>query len=113
MLKEKLRKKEVTLGSWITIPHPSIAEILASAKVPEVILLVGKSATLAFANVPEVNLSVDKLGILASAKAPVVTFAVSKFGISAASKVIKLLGTPVDMKLAVSLAFVILLSPPY
>jgi 2-keto-3-deoxy-L-rhamnonate aldolase RhmA len=31
MLKEKLRKKELTLGSWITIPHPSIAEILASA----------------------------------------------------------------------------------
>ena len=31
MLKEKLRKKEVTLGSWITIAHPSIAEILASA----------------------------------------------------------------------------------
>jgi len=31
MLKEKLLKKEVTLGSWITIAHPSIAEILASA----------------------------------------------------------------------------------
>jgi 2-dehydro-3-deoxyglucarate aldolase len=30
-LKEKIRKGEVTLGSWITIPHPSIVEILATA----------------------------------------------------------------------------------
>jgi 2-keto-3-deoxy-L-rhamnonate aldolase RhmA len=31
MLKEKLRQKRVTLGSWITLGHPSIAEIMASA----------------------------------------------------------------------------------
>jgi len=31
MLKEKLRQKKVTLGSWITIGHSSIAEILALA----------------------------------------------------------------------------------
>jgi 2-keto-3-deoxy-L-rhamnonate aldolase RhmA len=31
MLKEKLCQKKVTIGSWITLGHPSIAEILASA----------------------------------------------------------------------------------
>ncbi len=31
MLKEKLRQKKVTLGSWITLAHSSIAEIMASA----------------------------------------------------------------------------------
>ena len=31
MLKEKLRQKKVTIGSWITLAHPSIAEILALA----------------------------------------------------------------------------------
>ena len=31
MLKEKLRQNKVTIGSWITLGHPSIAEILASA----------------------------------------------------------------------------------
>jgi 2-dehydro-3-deoxyglucarate aldolase len=30
-LKEKIRNRELTLGSWITIPHPSIVEILATA----------------------------------------------------------------------------------
>lgn len=30
-LKDKIRNGELTLGSWITIPHPSIVEILASA----------------------------------------------------------------------------------
>lgn len=30
-LKEKIRQGKLTLGSWITIPHPSIVEILASA----------------------------------------------------------------------------------
>ena len=28
-LKERLRKKEVTVGSWITLGHPSVAEIMA------------------------------------------------------------------------------------
>jgi 2-dehydro-3-deoxyglucarate aldolase len=31
MLKEKLRQNQLTLGSWITLGHPSIAEILAMA----------------------------------------------------------------------------------
>lgn len=31
MLKEKLRKKEIALGSWITLGHPAIAEIMARA----------------------------------------------------------------------------------
>ena len=31
MLKEKLNKNELTLGSWITLGHPSIAEIMALA----------------------------------------------------------------------------------
>lgn len=31
MLKEKLRKKDVALGSWITLGHPAIAEIMARA----------------------------------------------------------------------------------
>jgi 2-keto-3-deoxy-L-rhamnonate aldolase RhmA len=31
MLKEKLHQKKVTLGSWITLAHTSIAEIMASA----------------------------------------------------------------------------------
>jgi 2-keto-3-deoxy-L-rhamnonate aldolase RhmA len=30
-LKEKLRNKELTLGSWITLGHPAIAEIMAQA----------------------------------------------------------------------------------
>ena len=30
-LKERLRKKEVTVGSWITLGHPSVAEIMAKA----------------------------------------------------------------------------------
>lgn len=30
-LKEKLRKREVTIGSWITLGHTSIAEIMAKA----------------------------------------------------------------------------------
>jgi len=30
-LKEKIRQGKLTLGSWITIPHPSIVEILANA----------------------------------------------------------------------------------
>jgi 2-dehydro-3-deoxyglucarate aldolase len=30
-LKERIRQGKLTLGSWITIPHPSIVEILASA----------------------------------------------------------------------------------
>lgn len=32
MLKEKLRRNELTLGSWITLGHPAIAEIMARAK---------------------------------------------------------------------------------
>lgn len=31
MLKEKLRKKDIVLGSWITLGHPAIAEIMARA----------------------------------------------------------------------------------
>lgn len=31
MLKRKLKNNEVTLGSWVTIGHPSIIEIMASA----------------------------------------------------------------------------------
>lgn len=31
MLKEKLRQNQLTLGSWVTLGHPSIAEILAMA----------------------------------------------------------------------------------
>lgn len=31
MLKEKLRQNQLTLGSWISLGHPSIAEILAMA----------------------------------------------------------------------------------
>lgn len=31
MLKEKLRNKKLTLGSWITLGHPAIAEIMAKA----------------------------------------------------------------------------------
>ena len=31
MLKEKLRQNQLTLGSWITLGHSSIAEILAMA----------------------------------------------------------------------------------
>lgn len=30
-LKDKLKKREVTIGSWITLGHPSIAEIMAKA----------------------------------------------------------------------------------
>ena len=30
-LKERLRKKEVTIGSWITLGHPSVAEIMANS----------------------------------------------------------------------------------
>ena len=30
-LKEKIRKGELTLGSWVTIPHPSVVEIMATA----------------------------------------------------------------------------------
>ena len=30
-LKEKLKKNELTIGSWITIGHPAIPEILATA----------------------------------------------------------------------------------
>jgi 2-dehydro-3-deoxyglucarate aldolase len=30
-IKQKLKNRELTIGSWITIGHPSIAEILASA----------------------------------------------------------------------------------
>lgn len=30
-LKQRIRNRELTLGSWITIPHPSIVEILSSA----------------------------------------------------------------------------------
>jgi len=30
-LKEKIRQGKVTLGSWVTIPHPSVIEIMASA----------------------------------------------------------------------------------
>ncbi|MEZ4923806.1 MAG: aldolase/citrate lyase family protein [Crocinitomicaceae bacterium] len=30
-LKQKIRKGELTLGSWVTIPHPSIVEIMATA----------------------------------------------------------------------------------
>jgi 2-dehydro-3-deoxyglucarate aldolase len=30
-LKQKLKNKELTVGSWITIGHPAIAEILATA----------------------------------------------------------------------------------
>ena len=30
-LKEKLSKNELTIGSWLTIPHPSIIEIMSSA----------------------------------------------------------------------------------
>lgn len=30
-LKEKLKKREVSFGSWLTIPHPSIIEIMSSA----------------------------------------------------------------------------------
>jgi 2-keto-3-deoxy-L-rhamnonate aldolase RhmA len=31
MLKEKLRNKQLTLGSWITLGHPAIGEIMAKA----------------------------------------------------------------------------------
>ena len=31
LLKEKLKKREVTIGSWITISDPSVAEIMAQA----------------------------------------------------------------------------------
>mgnify|MGYP004006403379 CR=1 FL=1 len=31
LLKEKLQNNELTIGSWITIGHPSIPEILSSA----------------------------------------------------------------------------------
>ncbi len=31
-LKEKLKNNLLTIGSWITIPHPSIVEIMATAK---------------------------------------------------------------------------------
>lgn len=31
VLKEKLKKREVSFGSWLTIPHPSIIEIMSSA----------------------------------------------------------------------------------
>lgn len=31
MLKEKLRKKEIVIGSWIQLGHPAIAEIMARA----------------------------------------------------------------------------------
>jgi len=44
----------------------------------------------------------------AVARIPEVNLSVEIFGISAASKVIKLLGTPVATKFAVSLAFVII-----
>jgi len=30
-LKQKLINRELTIGSWVTIGHPAIAEILASA----------------------------------------------------------------------------------
>ena len=30
-LKEKLKKRQVSFGSWLTIPHPSIVEIMSSA----------------------------------------------------------------------------------
>lgn len=30
-LKEKLKKREISFGSWLTIPHPSIIEIMSSA----------------------------------------------------------------------------------
>ncbi len=30
-LKDKIRSCQVTLGSWITIPHPIVAEIMAKA----------------------------------------------------------------------------------
>jgi len=30
-LKEKLNKKQLTIGSWVTIAHPSVVEIMASA----------------------------------------------------------------------------------
>ena len=30
-LKDKLNKKEITIGSWITLPEPSIAEIMVNA----------------------------------------------------------------------------------
>jgi 2-dehydro-3-deoxyglucarate aldolase len=30
-LKEKLKNNLLTIGSWITIPHPSIVEIMATA----------------------------------------------------------------------------------
>lgn len=30
-LKERLRRKEVTVGSWITLGHPSVAEIMANS----------------------------------------------------------------------------------
>jgi 2-dehydro-3-deoxyglucarate aldolase len=30
-LKDKLRRRELTLGSWITLAHPAIAEIMATA----------------------------------------------------------------------------------
>lgn len=31
ILRERIRSKEITLGSWITIGHPNVAEILANA----------------------------------------------------------------------------------
>ena len=30
-LKQRLAKNELTIGSWVTLGHPSIAEIMASA----------------------------------------------------------------------------------
>lgn len=30
-LKEKLKNKEFSIGSWLAIGHPSIAEIMANA----------------------------------------------------------------------------------
>ena len=31
-LKSKLARSEITIGSWVTLGHPSIAEIMANAK---------------------------------------------------------------------------------
>ena len=30
-LKSKLNKKELSIGSWISIPHPSVVEVMATA----------------------------------------------------------------------------------
>ena len=63
MLKEKLRKKEVTLGSWITLAHPSIAEILASAGYDWLVIDL-EHTTISIAEVGELIRVIDLYGVV-------------------------------------------------